>query len=226
MGSGNAIRGRFDGTRNEVVRGSIPEAGSTAYGRIEVSSGRATGRFRTLCGSRIAHGSHTSRMLCLPTHYRPMNTGPPWVGDTGIEPVTPTVSTFSARSWLRWLSVTPLVTGLALVGDVGCDGCLRLWCCTVVARPAPWHGSRLDRPARHRDVDDPLSVARSCGHGTARLCRGESLAFHGAEILQSDRTSVCGRVQSRSGCSTSTHSRKNSRRAATSTSPSVRSTSR
>jgi hypothetical protein len=39
---------------------------TTARGRIEVFSGRATGRFRTLCGSRIAHGSHTSRMQGLP----------------------------------------------------------------------------------------------------------------------------------------------------------------
>src|SRR5664279_6466521 len=35
--------------------------------------------------------------------WRPQKLGPPMVGDTGIEPVTPTVSTFSVRRWLCWL---------------------------------------------------------------------------------------------------------------------------
>jgi hypothetical protein len=39
--------------------------------------------------------------------WRPRNPGPPLVGDTGIEPVTPTVSTFSRDSWLRWLTPGP-----------------------------------------------------------------------------------------------------------------------
>ena len=35
------------------------------------------------------------------------NPGPPCVGDTGIEPVTPTVSTFSIQRWLGWLPTKP-----------------------------------------------------------------------------------------------------------------------
>jgi hypothetical protein len=48
--------------------------------------------------------------------------------------VTPTVSTFSVERWQCWLVATPLVAGLTQVGAVGCDGCLRSWCCTTVAR--------------------------------------------------------------------------------------------
>jgi hypothetical protein len=52
-------------------------------------------------------------VLLLPagsTHPRmgqknlPANTGGLLVGDTGIEPVTPTVSTFSGGRWRRWLA--------------------------------------------------------------------------------------------------------------------------
>jgi hypothetical protein len=89
--------------------------------------------------------------------WRPRNSGPPLVGDTGIEPVTPTVSTFSARRWLRWLVAMSLVTGVPLVGRVGCDGCLRSWCCTTVAR------SRLDATATTATQAQSAGPARSVG---------------------------------------------------------------
>lgn len=48
----------------------------------------------------------SNRILVSP-RTRPCHSGPrsaaQSVGDTGIEPVPPTVSTFSARRWLRWL---------------------------------------------------------------------------------------------------------------------------
>ena len=61
-----------------------------------------------LLRSHIWHisGTHPARIESVPAIPGSVS-----VGNTGIEPVTHTVSMFSIRRWLRWLAPTLLVTG-------------------------------------------------------------------------------------------------------------------
>src|SRR5664279_105785 len=96
--------------------------------------------------------------------------GASMVGDTGIEPVTPTVSTFSDQRWLCWLQAYSVDFWRlrALVGLVT-DDWFRLRCCTTVARRSRHQDhSRIpplaSRPRRqtHRSPE-PASTDRCVG---------------------------------------------------------------
>jgi hypothetical protein len=98
--------------------------------------------------------------------WRPRNPGPPLVGDTGIEPVTPTVSTFSARRWLRWLPTAPtnLLTSMRLLRwlsgadfDSGVARALHAPSLTKIisTKPRPGCAVQLD-DSRQARTDDTL----------------------------------------------------------------------
>jgi hypothetical protein len=132
------------------------------------------------------------------------------VGDTGIEPVTPTVSTLSARCWLRWL-----MPGPAGYGAFACwSGWLR-WllagvalhdrCTTPSGKLGP---AAVDLMTRFKLQAVPPVVA----------------AFHRGWSFSS-RTTGGIEHHYRPGSSSALQSEKNARTSATSTKPRSRSTS-
>jgi hypothetical protein len=128
-------------------------APGASVGNAGADVGPHRGHTRTVAIQRNQRscGPRTARKRS-PHDWRPRNTGPPLVGDTGIEPVTPTVSMLSRTRWLLPLALEPLVSGTSAVG-------CRDWRWSVSVAAWPPCGPSAIQDHRRRDRGN---AAQSC----------------------------------------------------------------
>ena len=146
-------------SQNEWCAGSRPRCG------VDARPHRGHGRPVPNQRNQRSRGPMTAQERSR-NDWRPRNPGPPRVGDTGIEPVTPTVSMLSPERWLRslrmdtpdFLNLRRWLSPLAMV-LFGC-GVAPMW-----PEPVRRAMHRMDRPRQH-----PIPG----------VCHEESLPFHRA----------------------------------------------
>jgi hypothetical protein len=72
-----------------------------------------------LAGEEVQYLTELHRVAGVDPDVPPLelkNPGPPMVGDTGIEPVTPTVSIYGEPVWPRWFAAIGRRCGASTVG--------------------------------------------------------------------------------------------------------------